>query len=167
MAQKISSAIKQSGKFVFKVAGGSQTNTRGTPATGGKRPLQKALKKPVKVASGRSRVRPRTRPGTVALKEIRKYQKSTDLLVPRAPFMRLIREVARQQLDREFGGGAGGSLSDVKFKASALEALQEAAEAHLIGLFEDAQMCAIHGRRVTIMPKDIQLARRLRGEPAL
>ncbi len=94
----------------------------------------------------------RFRPGTVALREIRKYQKSTELLIRKLPFQRLVREVAQ------------GFESDLRFQTSAIQALQEAAESYLVGLFEDTNLCAIHARRVTIMPKDVQLARRIRGE---
>merc|ERR1719316_2376778 len=94
----------------------------------------------------------RYRPGVVALREIRKYQKSTELLLRKLPFQRLVREIAL-----EF-------KTDCKFQSQAILALQEAAEAFLVGLFEDTNLCAIHAKRVTIMPKDIQLARRLRGE---
>ena len=94
----------------------------------------------------------RYRPGTVALREIRRYQKSTELLIRKLPFQRLVREIAQ-----EF-------KSDLRFQGSAVLALQEAAEAYLVGLFEDTNLCAIHAKRVTIMPKDIQLARRIRGE---
>jgi histone H3 len=98
-------------------------------------------------------IRPhRFRPGTVALREIRKYQKSVELLLRRAPFQRLVREIAL-----EF-------KTDLRFQATALMALQEAAEQHIISLFEDCQLCAIHARRVTIMARDIVLARRVRGE---
>jgi histone H3/H4 len=94
----------------------------------------------------------RYRPGTVALREIRKYQKSTELLLRKAPFQRLVREVAQ-----EF-------KTDIRFQSSSVLALQEACEAYLIGLFEDTQLCAIHAKRVTIMQRDILLARRIRGE---
>ena len=94
----------------------------------------------------------RYRPGTVALREIRKYQKSTELLIRKLPFQRLVREVAQ-----EF-------KSDLRFQTSAVLALQEACESYLVGLFEDTNLCAIHAKRVTIMPKDMQLARRIRGE---
>ena len=94
----------------------------------------------------------RYRPGTVALREIRKYQKSTDLLIRKLPFQRLVREVAQD------------FYSDLRFQSSALLALQEAAEGFLVSLFEDTNLCAIHARRVTIMAKDMQLARRIRGE---
>ena len=94
----------------------------------------------------------RYRPGTVALREIRRYQKTTDLLIKKAPFQRLVREVAQDY------------KVDCRFQSSAVMALQEASEAYLVGLFEDTNLCAIHARRVTIMPKDMQLARRIRGE---
>ena len=96
----------------------------------------------------------RYRPGTVALREIRKYQKSTELLIRKLPFQRLVREIAQD------------FKTDLRFQSSAVLALQEAAEAYLVGLFEDTNLCAIHAKRVTIMPKDIQLARRIRGERA-
>jgi len=99
----------------------------------------------------------RYRPGTVALREIRRYQKSTELLIRKLPFQRLVREIAG---DFHVPGAPDG----VRFQASALGALQEAAEAYLVGLFEDTNLCAIHAKRVTIMAKDMQLARRIRGE---
>ena len=92
------------------------------------------------------------RPGTVALREIRKFQKSTDLLIRKLPFQRLVREIAQD------------FKADLRFQSQAVLALQEAAEAYMVGLFEDTNLCAIHAKRVTIMPKDIQLARRIRGE---
>ena len=98
----------------------------------------------------------RYRPGTVALREIRRYQKSTELLIRVSPFVRLIRELIEEQFPAR----------GFKLGKYAKEALQEAAEAYLVGLFEDTNLCAIHAKRVTIMPKDIQLARRIRGERA-
>jgi histone H3 len=88
----------------------------------------------------------------VALREIRKFQKSTDLLIRKLPFQRLVREIAQ-----EF-------KADLRFQSTAILALQEAAEAYLVGLFEDTNLCAIHAKRVTIMIKDINLARRIRGD---
>jgi histone H3 len=88
----------------------------------------------------------------VALREIRKYQKSTDLIIRKAPFQRLVREIG------------AGFKEDLRFQSTAVLALQEAGEAYLVGLLEDSNICAIHAKRVTIMPKDIQLARRIRGE---
>uniref|UniRef100_H9GPZ8 Core Histone H2A/H2B/H3 domain-containing protein n=1 Tax=Anolis carolinensis TaxID=28377 RepID=H9GPZ8_ANOCA len=84
----------------------------------------------------------------------RRYQKSTELLIRKLPFQRLVREIAQD------------FKTDLRFQSSAVMALQEASEAYLVGLFEDTNLCAIHAKRVTIMPKDIQLARRIRGERA-
>lgn len=95
----------------------------------------------------------RYRPGVVALREIRRYQKSTELLIRRLPFQRLVREIASDL-----------SLEKLSWQSAALGALQEACEAYLVGLFEDTNLCTIHAKRVTIMPKDIQLARRVRGD---
>ena len=97
--------------------------------------------------------RQRCRPGTKALRDIRRYQKSTELLINKLPFQRLVREITQEKLQLDY-----------RFQATALLAIQEAAEAHLIGLFEDTNLCAIHAKRVTIMAKDMQLARRIRGE---
>ncbi|XP_065204025.1 uncharacterized protein LOC135834115 [Planococcus citri] len=94
----------------------------------------------------------RYRPGTLALSEIRRYQKSTELLIRRLPFQRLVREIARD------------FKSDLRFQSAAIGALQEASEMYLVGLFEDTILCAIHAKRVTIMPRDLQLARRMRGD---
>jgi histone H3 len=107
------------------------------------------------VATGGIRKPHRFRPGTVALREIRRYQKSTDLLIRKLPFQRLVREIAQQHTHAESG---------IRFQTGALAALQEASEAYLVGLFEDTNLCAIHAGRVTIMSKDMQLARRMRGE---
>ncbi|PWN47404.1 histone-fold-containing protein [Violaceomyces palustris] len=107
------------------------------------------------------RKKPRFRPGTVALREIRKYQKSTDLLIQKLPFARLVREVAGDFITLE--RNAGGAFTGLRWQSSALLALQEATEAYLVHLFEDANLCAIHAKRVTIMQRDIQLARRIRG----
>ena len=96
----------------------------------------------------------RYRPGTVALREIRRYQKSTDLLIRKLPFQRLVREIAQD------------FKNDLRFAGQAILALQEASESYLVSLFEDTNLAAIHAKRVTIFPKDIQLARRIRGERA-
>jgi histone H3 len=94
----------------------------------------------------------RFRPGTRALMEIRKYQKSTELLIKKIPFQRLVKDIAQ-----DFKTG-------LCFQSHAILALQEASEAYLTSLFEDTNLCALHAKRVTIMPKDMQLARRIRGE---
>ncbi len=132
----------------------ARTKQTARKSTGGKAPRKqlasKAARKSTK-ADGAKKSR-RYRPGTVALREIRKYQKTTDLLIKKAPFQRLVREVSQD------------FKADLRFQSSAVMALQEASEAYLVGLFEDTNLCAIHARRVTIMPKDMQLARRIRGE---
>ena len=94
----------------------------------------------------------RYRPGALALAEIRKYQKSTQSLIPKLPFRRLVREITQNE------------KQDIRMQETALEALQEAAETYLVRLLDDANLCALHTRRITLMPRDIQLARRIRGE---
>ena len=133
----------------------ARTKQTARKSTGGKAPRKqlasKAARKATPATEGAKKSR-RYRPGTVALREIRRYQKSTDLLIKKAPFQRLVREVAQDY------------KADLRFQSSAVMAMQEASEAYLVGLFEDTNLCAIHARRVTIMPKDMQLARRIRGE---
>ena len=97
----------------------------------------------------------RYRPGTVALREIRKYQRSVDLLLKKLPFSRLVREITNNVAPEPF-----------RWTAEALLALQDATEDFLVHLLEDCNLCAIHAKRVTIMPKDMQLARRIRGPVA-
>ncbi|XP_041451245.1 mediator of RNA polymerase II transcription subunit 25-like [Drosophila obscura] len=126
-------------------------------STGGKAPRKQLATKAARKsapATGGVKKPHRYRPGTVALREIRRYQKSTELLIRKLPFQRLVREIAQD------------FKTDLRFQSSAVMALQEASEAYLVGLFEDTNLCAIHAKRVTIMPKDIQLARRIRGERA-
>eukprot|EP00092_Neocalanus_flemingeri_P041873 GFUD01045607.1.p1 GENE.GFUD01045607.1~~GFUD01045607.1.p1 ORF type:complete len:180 (+),score=41.06 GFUD01045607.1:79-618(+) len=120
------------GRKSLPVPSKSPKNRHGTPGTPRKR---------------------RYRPGTRALMEIRKFQKSTNLLIPKLPFSRLIRELATQICS-----------AHMRFQSAAIMALQEAAEAYLVTLFEDTVLCAIHAKRVTVMPKDMNLARRIRGE---
>ncbi|KAG2410594.1 histone H3.2 histone H3.1 Major histone [Vigna angularis] len=138
----------------FQMARTKQTARK---STGGKAPRKQLATKAARKsapATGGVKKPHRFRPGTVALREIRKYQKSTELLIRKLPFQRLVREIAQD------------FKTDLRFQSSAVSALQEAAEAYLVGLFEDTNLCAIHAKRVTIMPKDIQLARRIRGERA-
>ena len=108
------------------------------------------------VGGGKQKPKPhRYRPGTVALREIRKYQKSTELLLRKGPFNRLVREILQSDLGKQ-----------LRWQQNAVIALQEAAEAYMVSLFEDSQLEAVHGKRITINPKDMQLARRIRGEVA-
>ncbi|RWS12700.1 histone H3-like protein [Dinothrombium tinctorium] len=98
---------------------------------------------------------PRYKPGMLALREIRYYRRNTDLLIPKIRFQRLVRKIALI-----FKLVASNEL---RFQTTAVLALQEAAEDFLVNLFEDSNLCAIHAKRVTVMPKDMQLACRIRG----
>ncbi|KAM3171435.1 hypothetical protein ACTXT7_016636 [Hymenolepis weldensis] len=133
MARTKQTARKSTGGKSYEALA-SKAARKGAPATG-------SIKKPH-----------RYRPGTVALREIRRFQKTTELLIRRLPFQRLVRELAQDY------------KTDLRFQCTAIIALQEACEAYVVGLFEDSNLCAIHAKRVTIMPKDVQLARRIRGE---
>ncbi|KAL8109152.1 hypothetical protein AgCh_025297 [Apium graveolens] len=125
-------------------------------SSGGKVPGKQLTHKVARMrapTTGAYRKPHRYRPGTanhtvISCSEIRKYQKTTELLILKLPFQRLVREIAQG------------------IKSHAILALQEASEAYVVGLFHDANLCSIHAKRVTIMPKDIQLARRIRGECA-
>ena len=135
----------------------ARTKQTGRKSTGGKATRKQLATKAARKsapATGGVKKPHRYRPGTVALREIRRYQKSTELLIRKLPFQRLVREIAQD------------FKTELRFQSSAVMALQEASEAYLVGLFEDTNLCAIHAKRVTIMPKDIQLARRIRGERA-
>lgn len=154
----------------------ARTKQTARKSAGGKAPVKQLATK----AAAKARQQPqegkrphRYRPGTVALREIRKYQKSTEVLlklstvkvtcfecrcvfclelpvIRKAPFQRVVRQIVM------------GKQLSLRFQSSALLALQQEAEAYIVGLFEDCNLCAIHAKRVTVMPKDITLARRLR-----
>ena len=94
----------------------------------------------------------RYKAGTVALREVKKYQKKTEMLLPRASFQRVVKTIVKD-MDHE-----------LRFQSQALHALQEATEAYLVGVFEDTNLCAIHAKRQTVMKKDMELARRIRGD---
>lgn len=126
----------------------ARTKQTARKSSTGKRPVKGSGTPPT------TRAPHRFRPGTVALREIRRYQKSTELVVPKLPFQRLVRQLAL-----EIAGEQG-----IRFQSSALLALQEAAESYLTALFEDVNLAAIHARRVTIMPRDMQLAVRIRDK---
>ena len=131
----------------------ARTKHTARKATGGKAPRKNLATAKAALSQVKEPRRPhRFRPGTVAMREIRKYQKGTENLIPKLPFARLVREIAQD------------FKTDLRFEGLAIVALQDAAEAYLITLYEDANLCAIHAKRVTIMPKDIQLSRRIRGE---
>ena len=107
-------------------------------------------KKPRHPPKGGVRKPRRFRPGTVALRQIRKYHKSTELLIRKLPFQRLLREIVYEMKKKDY-----------RFQSTAILAMQEAAEAFLVRMFEQCNDIAIHGKRVTVQQKDIQLWKRL------
>jgi histone H3 len=133
----------------------ARTKQTARKSTGGKAPRKqlatRAARKSAPAAGGVKKPH-RYRPGTVALREIRRLQKSTDLLIRKLPFQRLVREIYQD------------NKRDIRLKSTTSLMYQEAAEAYHVGLFEDTNLCAIHAKRVTIKSKDLQLARRIRGE---
>ena len=96
----------------------------------------------------------------VTLREIRRYQKSTECLIKRSPFQKLIREISQEYCICPQGPGTPSM--QVGFQSTAIAALQEAAENFIVGLFEDVNLLAVHAKRVTVMPRDIRLALRIR-----
>src|SRR6195952_3647905 len=119
----------------------ARTKQTALKLTGGKAPRKKLATKAARKSApaiGGVKKPHRYRPGTVALREIRRYQKSTELLIRKLPFQRLVREIAQS------------IRFDLRFQSSALGALQEAVEAYLVSLFDDTNICAIHAKRVTI-----------------
>jgi histone H3 len=133
----------------------ARTKQKARLSTGGQAPRKQLATKAARKsapATGGVKKPYRYRPGTVALRQIRRYQKSCDVLIPKLSFQRLVREVAQ------------GFKSDLRFQSTAIAALQEASEAYIVSLFEDSNLCAIHAKRITVMPKDIQLSQRMRGE---
>jgi len=131
----------------------ARTKQMARRSTGGKAPagLARAAARRATKASSKPTIKRRYRPGTV---DIRTFQRTGELLLSKLPFQRLVREVAQEYTNAP------------RFQASAVLALQGAAEAYLVGLFQDAQLCAVHAKRVTVMSKDIQPAHRIRGEQA-
>ena len=134
----------------------ARTKQTAKRSTGGKVPRKmfatKAAMKTSIPAVGAIKKPHRYRPGTVALQEIRRYQRTTELLIRKLPFQRLVRELAQN------------FRSELRFQSSAIGALQDATESYLVGLFEDVNLACLHAKRVTIFPSDMRLARRLRGE---
>ncbi|KAL9950534.1 hypothetical protein ACROYT_G043045 [Oculina patagonica] len=117
----------------------ARTKQTARKSTGGKAPRKQLATKAARKsapATGGVKKPHRYRPGTVALREIRRYQKSTELLIRKLPFQRLVREIAQD------------FKTDLRFQSSAVMALQEASEAYLVGLFEDTNLCAIHAKRL-------------------
>nr|XP_010348561.1 histone H3.3A-like [Saimiri boliviensis boliviensis] len=127
-------------------------------STSGKAPrkqwVTKAASKNVPSSTGGVKKPHGYRPDTVTLREIRRYQKSTEFLICKLPFQHLVQEIAQDV------------KTHLRFQSAAMGALQEASETYLVGLFEDTNLCAIRAKRATTMPKDIQLAHHIRGEYA-
>ena len=119
----------------------------------GKSMKSKGIKKTAPAEGGmKDKAKRRYKPGTVALREIKRYQQSMSMMLPRASFQRLVRSIT------------GAIDPDLRFQSQSLLALQEAAEAYIVSLFEDTNLCAIHAKRNTIQKKDMELARRIRGD---
>ena len=135
----------------------ARTKQTARKSTGGKSPrdhlAHKAARKQAPSQPGAVKKPHRFRPGTVALREIRKYQRGTDLLIQKRPFQRLVREIAQRV-----------APAGTRFQSAAIMALQNATETFTVELFGHANLCAIHARRVTVMPRDIKLACRIRGD---
>ena len=135
------------------------------PIKGGKQPRkhlsQKILRQGITPTGGVKKPHP-YRPGMVALREIRRYQKSTKCLIKKTPFQKLIREISQEY--RVCPDGPGTPSVQVHFQSTAIAALQEAAENFIVGLFEDVNLLAVHAKRVTVMPRDIRLALRIWGD---
>ena len=125
---------------------------------GGKQPCKHMLHK----TTGGIKKPHRYRPGLLALQEIRRYQQSTESLIWKTPFNKLIKEISQEY--RICPEGPGTPSVQVCFQLTALAALQEGTENYLVGLFEDVNLLAIRAKRVTAMPCDIQLALRIRGD---
>ena len=133
-----------------------------TRVKGGKQPrkhlLQKILRQNITPTGGVKKPH-QYRPGMVALREIRRYQKSTECLIKRTPFQKLIREISQEYI--VCPDGPGIPSIQVRFQSTAIAALQEAVENFIVGLFKDVNLLAVHAKRVTVMPRDIRLALRI------
>ena len=132
---------------------------------GGKQPPKHLLHKLIrqnKSTTGGIKKPHRYHPGLLALREIHQYQQSTECLIKRTPFNKLIKKISQEY--RVCPEGPRTPSVQVRFQSTALAALQEAAENFLVGLFEDVNLLAVHAKRVTVMPHDIRLALRIRGD---
>lgn len=140
------------------------SSTRNSSALDGSKNTTRSSKKSPKNTSRRKspgtknislKQKHKAKPGQKALREIRRLQLSTKLLIPRLPFMRIVKEIMMEMIpfDKQL----------YRIQSLALEALQEMTELYFVHFFEDAMLCAIHAGRVTLQPKDIRLARRIRG----
>ena len=142
----------------------SKPSSKKIATKGGKQPRKHMLHKLLKQTSTTGGIKKphRYHPGLLALREIRKYQQSMESLIRKTPFNKLIKEISQEY--RICPEGPGTPSVQVRFQSTALAALQEAAENFLVGLFEDVNLLAVHAKRVTVMPRDIRLALRIRGD---
>ena len=140
---RLSQSIGQSSSSAAASSSGATSSSAAIPVRRLVAPTHGGVKRPTKY-----------RPGQLALREIRKFQMNTDLLIRKLPFQRLVKEITTNMFP----------LSNYRFQSSGLLALQEAVEAYIVFLLTDANLCAIHAKRVTLMKKDIDLARRIRGD---
>ena len=142
----------------------SKPTSKNIATKGGKQPRKHMLHKLLKWTSSTSRIKKphRYHPGLLTLREIHKYQQSMESLIRRTPFNKLIKEISQEY--RICPEGSGTPSVQVRFQSTALAALQEGAENFLVGLFEDVNLLAVHTKRVTVMPCDIRLALRIRGD---
>lgn len=133
----------------------ARTKQTARKSTGGKAPRKqlatKAARKSAIQSASQGTKKLRYKSGMVALKEIRRYQKSTENVVRKAPFQRMVRDITSKIRD------------DMRYQAQCLSALHEAFENHIVGLFEDGLLAANHAKRVTVMPRDINIVGKLRG----
>lgn len=153
-------ALKKLGRTLYKYWDDHDTNVSARRRRGGREEggyniggvAQRKSKPPAVAVGGPIRRKFRYRPGTRALYEIRRYQKSTDLLLRKLPFSRLVRSISSEL------------KPEVRFRPQAIDALQEATEGYIVSLLEDANLFAIHAKRVTVFPRDIDLAARIRSD---
>ena len=140
----------------------SKLTSKKIATKGGKQPRKHLLHKLImqnKSTTGGIKKPHRYHLGLLALREIHRYQQSTDCLIKRTPFNKLIKEISQEY--RVCPGGPGTPSVQVRFQSTALAALWQAAENILVGLFEDVNLLAVHAKRVTMMPHDIRLALRM------
>ncbi|XP_017405365.1 histone H3-like centromeric protein cnp1 isoform X2 [Vigna angularis] len=143
-------ASRKVGKGKAKSASTSTPPSQQSPVTRSNSRAQQKEPQAAAAPQTQGKMKKRSKPGTAALREIRRFQRSCELLIPAAPFIRCVKQITHQF-----------STEVSRWTPEAVIALQEAAEECLVHLFEDGMLCAIHARRVTLMTKDIQLARRL------
>ncbi|GAA0170656.1 hypothetical protein Leryth_019669 [Lithospermum erythrorhizon] len=150
MARQKTPAKRSKGRITKRKLPAAGATTSASPST----PQRKSPRKNTEGTLQRKKYR--ARPGTKALREIRKFQKTVHLLIPAAPFIRLVKEISNYYAPNIF-----------RWQAEGLVCLQEAAEDYLVALFNESMLCAIHAKRVTLMKKDFELARRIGGKGQL